>query len=101
MEECMICLDEKEMFIFFPCNHKVCNDCFPSLVSYTNKCPLCSKIIEPFNETETEFEIQIIDQPTNNRPLYISRAAIIKLFFVVFISLSIITYMFILIFKYN
>ena len=99
MEECMICLDEKEMFIFFPCNHKVCNDCFPTLVSYTNKCPLCCKIIEPFNETETEF--QLVVQPVNTIPLYISRLEIVKLYCMVFICFGIITYMFSLIFNYH
>ena len=97
MEECMICFDEKEMFIFFPCNHKVCNVCFPLLVSYTNKCPLCSTIIEPFNEPE----FQIIVQSENNIPVYISRLEICKLYCMVFICSCIVIYMFSLIIHYH
>ena len=99
MEECMICLDEKEMFIFFPCNHKVCNVCFPLLVSYTNKCPLCSTIIEPFNETETEFQLAV--QPVNTIPLYINWLDISKLYCLIFIGLFIVIYMCSVIINYH
>ena len=43
MEECMICLDEKEIsiFVFFSCKHKVCNVCYPLLLDYSSNCPMC------------------------------------------------------------
>lgn len=43
MEECIICFEETDQFIFFDCSHKVCNTCYPKL----KRCPLCreNKII--------------------------------------------------------
>lgn len=46
MEECMICFEDTNEFMFYPCTHKVCKPCFDKL----NKCPLCDEIhiyIEP------------------------------------------------------
>lgn len=37
LEECMICYEETDKYIFFSCNHKVCPVCFPKL----HECPLC------------------------------------------------------------
>ena len=51
MEECMICFEETNEFMFYPCTHKVCKPCFDKL----NKCPLCNEThiyIEP-SESET------------------------------------------------
>ena len=39
-EECIICFEETEDFMFFPCQHKVCPVCFPKL----HQCPLCQTI---------------------------------------------------------
>lgn len=39
-EECIICFEETEEFLFFPCQHKVCSTCFPKL----HQCPLCQPI---------------------------------------------------------
>lgn len=39
MEECIICFEETENFMFFPCQHKVCRICFPKL----ERCPLCQR----------------------------------------------------------
>ena len=47
MDECIICLEEKEEFVFFVCKHKVCNLCFPILLTYSDKCPLCQRSIQP------------------------------------------------------
>ncbi len=38
MEECIICFEEKNIFIFYPCSHKVCKTCFDKM---EKKCPLC------------------------------------------------------------
>lgn len=47
MEECFICFEETDQFIFFECTHKVCTQCFPQLRSPL--CPICgsSAIHEP------------------------------------------------------
>jgi hypothetical protein len=47
MEECMICLEEKEatQFIVFSCKHKTCNECFHLLVMYSTPCPICEQPI--------------------------------------------------------
>jgi len=47
MEECMICLEEKENthFVIFSCKHKTCNDCFPLLLMYSTPCPVCQQPI--------------------------------------------------------
>ena len=37
LEECIICFEETDNFMFFQCTHKVCNVCFPKL----DRCPLC------------------------------------------------------------
>ena len=42
MEECIICFDETNEFIFYSCSHKVCANCYPKL----KKCPLCKTPIE-------------------------------------------------------
>jgi len=92
MEECMICFDEKETFIFFPCNHKVCHVCFPLLVSYTNKCPLCNAIIEPLNELDSSF--QLIVQPEIVPTLYIRCLNSCRIYCMIFMCVSIIVYIF-------
>jgi|LauGreDrversion4_2_1035121.scaffolds.fasta_scaffold371419_3 hypothetical protein len=46
MEECFICFEETDQFIFFECAHKVCTRCFPQLRSHV--CPICGcSIPEP------------------------------------------------------
>jgi len=45
MEECMICLEEKEHFIVFSCKHKTCSECFPLLLMYSTPCPVCEQPI--------------------------------------------------------
>ncbi len=48
MEECMICLEEREskQFVVFSCKHKTCKDCFPLLIMYSSPCPICDKPIQ-------------------------------------------------------
>lgn len=50
MEECIICYEEINHFIFFSCGHKTCPTCFPKL----HQCPFC----------QTDIEIQIPVLPT-------------------------------------
>lgn len=45
MEECMICLEEKENFVVFSCKHKTCTECFPMLLMYSTPCPVCEQPI--------------------------------------------------------
>jgi hypothetical protein len=97
MEECIICLDEKESFIFFPCNHKVCNECFPFLVSYTNKCPLCTKIIEPMNELDSEFQVIVQHEHIPN-VVYLNSC---RIYCMIMIAVSIIVYIFSFLFQYR
>jgi len=47
MEECIICLEEKDDFVFFPCKHKICEVCYPVFITYSDKCPLCQQQIHP------------------------------------------------------
>jgi hypothetical protein len=98
MEECMICFDEKETFIFFPCNHKVCHVCFPLLVSYTNKCPLCNAIIEPLNELDSSF--QLIVQHENSIPT-VACLDSCRIYCMIFVCVSIIVYMFSFFIRYH
>jgi hypothetical protein len=42
MEECFICFEETDQFIFFECTHKVCAQCFPRLES---RCPICERSV--------------------------------------------------------
>jgi len=37
MEECIICFEERNEFMFYQCTHKVCKQCFPKIQS----CPIC------------------------------------------------------------
>jgi hypothetical protein len=37
MEECIVCFDETDEFIFYTCTHKLCINCYRRL----NNCPLC------------------------------------------------------------
>jgi hypothetical protein len=57
MEECMICLDEKEIsnFVFFSCKHKVCNLCFPMLLDYSSNCPMCETTISVDTNVSIDF----------------------------------------------
>ena len=48
LEECIICYEETIKFMFFPCNHKVCQVCFPKL----HQCPLCQTELRPIPEIE-------------------------------------------------
>ena len=62
MEECLICFEEKkeEQFIFFPCQHKICSDCYPIFIVYSSNCPLCNTpIIKPHSEIEINEPVQI------------------------------------------
>lgn len=61
MEECLICLEEKkeEQFIFFPCQHKICSDCYPIFIIYSVTCPLCNTtIIESIHAIEINEQVQ-------------------------------------------
>ena len=44
MEECGICLEEvnKNSFIFFQCQHKVCSICYPKVLNIRSECPICN-----------------------------------------------------------
>ncbi len=46
MEECIICFDEKDYFIFLPCAHKICAQCKELLEQ--KRCPICNT---PFVDT--------------------------------------------------
>ena len=52
MEECMICLEEREskQFIVFSCKHKTCTECFPLLLMYSSPCPICQQPIHLPNQ---------------------------------------------------
>ncbi len=41
MDECIICFEETNNFVMFPCHHKVCVVCYPQLT----RCPLCNQEI--------------------------------------------------------
>ena len=52
MEECIICFEERQEFIFYSCGHKLCSECYHKI----SCCPLCqSRKIE---------KIEVIIQPT-------------------------------------
>lgn len=51
MEECIICFEEKNNFIFYPCTHKVCKTCFDKM---DKKCPICNVSCIYINEPETD-----------------------------------------------
>ena len=80
MEECLICLEEKNDFIVFSCNHKICNECFPVFLMYSVKCPLCNKQI-----IDSEIiEIDVHPEPIQiqiQRPNYRVQIQICKLWF--------------------
>ena len=86
MEECIICFEEQESFIFFHCKHKVCNVCFPLLVSNTNRCPLCNKriILEMA-------EVEVIVQPIL-LPQYIHCLDVCRIYIIVFGCVCILLY---------
>ena len=47
MQECPICLDEKNNIESFPCGHNVCIECINLLYKNSyNECPLCRAPIE-------------------------------------------------------
>lgn len=55
-EECIICFDETEHFVFLPCAHKLCPRCKELLEQ--RKCPLCdTPFEEPFQHV-TRIEIR-------------------------------------------
>ena len=69
-EECIICFDETEHFVFLPCAHKLCPRCKELLEQ--RKCPVCNT---PFEEPEpiqhvTRIEIRrntvVMDSTFNN-----------------------------------
>jgi hypothetical protein len=45
MEECIICFEETNPFVFFPCAHKVCQTCYKRMV----RCPICNTV-DPENQ---------------------------------------------------
>ena len=50
MEECIICFDETDQFVFLPCAHKVCIHCIHRLDQ--KKCPVCNTLFEPIYEVQ-------------------------------------------------
>ena len=51
-DECIICFDEPEQFIFLPCTHKLCPRCKELLEQ--RKCPICNTPFEsPFQPGPT------------------------------------------------
>ena len=43
-KECIICLDEKELFVMFACEHVQCIDCYQQIrKKHTVSCPLCRR----------------------------------------------------------
>lgn len=59
MEECIICFDEKDTFVFLPCAHKICAECKEHLEQ--KKCPICNN---PFTN---EPPIQNVQENQNIR----------------------------------
>jgi hypothetical protein len=53
-EECIICFDETEHFVFLPCAHKLCPRCKELLEQ--RKCPVCNT---PFEEPQHVTRIEI------------------------------------------
>jgi hypothetical protein len=46
-ERCVSCLSNKKCVLYSPCNHMVCcNECSRTIISATNKCPICRRNIK-------------------------------------------------------
>jgi hypothetical protein len=56
LEECIICFEETDNFMFFPCIHKVCPLCFPKLI----RCPICQSNIITINQPQVREQTQSI-----------------------------------------
>ena len=59
LENCPICLEDREDILKFPCSHPVCGDCFDKLHRHNpNKilCPLCRYVLVEIKENEDEDE---------------------------------------------
>ncbi len=77
---CPICLEEmqqKQMIsVLDSCSHKLCEECFKTMINFSNKCPLCLKIFNSCvfrkgksNVTEfqlTEKELNLIQANRNS-----------------------------------
>jgi hypothetical protein len=62
--ECEICYSTKNdnNFVKLPCNHSLCNECFPKLIN--GKCPFCRHQFSNtneryYNEMDEEFDLEI------------------------------------------
>ena len=55
MEECIICFEETNQFVFFPCAHKVCAQCHKQI----SRCPLCNYDLE-HQCIRTNIQIQLV-----------------------------------------
>ncbi len=64
-EECIICFNETDQFVFLPCAHKLCAYCKEHLEH--KKCPMCNTLFEV-----TETQIQLIPE---TRPIQRHKAS--------------------------
>lgn len=72
VNECGVCLEEKELCSMKPCNHKICNDCFTKLTTKT--CPFCRANVTQLDcngivtEVETQQPLRQQRQQRQRRP---------------------------------
>lgn len=88
MEECIICFEEKDQFIFLPCAHKICAQCKDLLEQ--KRCPICNT---PFiNDTPTHN--QSVQQIQTIHPTIMAYKNALEAFSkcIVFILLSFVVY---------
>lgn len=59
MEECVVCLEEKEIKIF-DCKHGTCTECIKKIRKNCGivKCPMCREVIIP-NETDIDTQTKM------------------------------------------
>ena len=62
---CSICLDklEGEMVIQFKCNHVIHKECYEELIKFSNKCPMCYKLIKNSKEEDKILDVEIEMNP--------------------------------------
>ena len=91
-EECIICFDETEHFVFLQCAHKLCPRCKELLEQ--RKCPVCNT---PFEEPEsfqhvTRIEIRgntvVMDSTFNNSSTKYNILLLLSFLFYVAYSVS-------------
>ena len=67
--ECCVCLEAKDEWIFWPCLHKVCSDCADIILSNNRLCPRCK---EPYpgssSSGEDSSDVSTDSEDDNERP---------------------------------